>query len=140
MVKLTAFAARFLRLQDFALRSNVETRTTDDDPLLIWGHCWTPVVLPLHTETKQTTTDERSTTTTTTTKNVECPVTTETTAFELITPEGKHVRFDPESNTKIITIVKGNKEWTKTIQDRGPLQVRVVGTPRGDVVVLDSIH
>jgi hypothetical protein len=136
MVKLTAFAL----IPAFAgfLCAQTETRTTTTTTYM--GTLLDAGCVATHTETKETTTDERSTTTTTTTKNVQCPVTTETTAFELVTSEGKHVRFDPESNTKIISVVKGNKEWTKTIHERGPLQVRVVGTPRGDVVVLDSIH
>ena len=136
MVKLTALAlvpvfAGFLCAQT---ETRTTTTTTYNGTLLDAG------CVATHTVTKETTANDRSTTTTTTTKNVECPATTETTVFELMTAEGKHIRFDPDSNTKIVSVVKGNHEWTKTIQERRPLQVRVVGTPKGDVVVLESIH
>ena len=94
-----------------------------------------------HTENKQTTSDESKTTTKTeTTHQTECPVTTTTTTFGLMTPEGQYVRFDEPSNTKIVEMVKTNKKWSKFISDREPLKVRVVGTPNGDVVVLETIR
>ena len=57
-----------------------------------------------------------------------------------MTPEGQYVRFDEPSNTKIVEMVKSNKKWSKFISDREPLKVRVVGTPNGDVVVLEQIR
>jgi hypothetical protein len=96
-----------------------------------------------HKETTTTTTpDQTSTTTRTETTNevMDCPVTTTTTTFALQTPDGKYVRFDDPSNSRIIEVVKGNKVWTKSISDHKPLKVRVVGTPNGDVVVMDSIR
>jgi hypothetical protein len=94
------------------------------------------------TEHTETTTDENSTTTKTRTSNevMDCPVTTTTTTFVLHTPEGKYVRFDDPSNTRIVEVVKGNKVWSKSINDHKPLKVRVVGTSNGDVVVMDSIR
>ena len=92
--------------------------------------------------TKQTTTDENSTTTKTQTTSevVDCPVTTTTTTFALRTPDGKYVRFDDPSNTRLVEVVKGNKVWSRSINDHKPLRVRVVGTPNGDVVVMESIR
>jgi hypothetical protein len=58
----------------------------------------------------------------------------------LRTPEGKYVRFDDPSNTRIVEVVKGNKTWSRTINEHKPLRVRVVGTPNGDVVVMESIR
>ena len=75
-----------------------------------------------------------------TTKDADCPVTTTTTSFGLLTSDGKYVRFDQPSNTRIVETVKTNKTWTKDMSDRAPIRVRVVGTPNGDVVVLDSIR
>ncbi len=57
-----------------------------------------------------------------------------------MTPEGKYVRFDDPSNTKIVEMVKSNKKWNKYISGSEPLQVRVVGKPQGDVVVLETIR
>jgi hypothetical protein len=75
-----------------------------------------------------------------TTKDADCPVTTTTTTFGLLTSDGKYVRFDQPSNTRIIETVKTNKTWTKDMSDRAPIRVRVVGTPNGDVVVMESIR
>jgi hypothetical protein len=75
-----------------------------------------------------------------TTKDADCPVTTTTTSFGLMTPDGKYVRFDQPSNTRIIETVKTNKTWSKDMSDRTPIRVRVVGTPNGDVVVMESIR
>jgi len=71
---------------------------------------------------------------------MDCPVTTTTTTFALQTPEGKYVRFDDPSNSRIVEVVKGNKVWTKSIDEHKPFKVRVIGTPNGDVVVVDSIR
>ena len=75
-----------------------------------------------------------------TTKDADCPVTTTTTTFGLMTPDGKYVRFDQPSNTRITETVKTNKTWSKDMSDRTPIRVRVVGTPNGDVVVMESIR
>ena len=96
-----------------------------------------------HNTTSTTNPDENTTkteTTHSTTESVDCPVTTTTTTFGLVTPEGKYVRFDEPSNTKIVEIVKNNKKWNKYIVAREPLRVHVVGKPDGDVVVVESIR
>jgi hypothetical protein len=116
------------------------TKTTYNGTLLDAG------CVSKHTEHKETTSTsapgETSTTTKTETTNVvtECPVTTTTTTFALQTPEGKYVRFDEPSNTRIVEVVKSNKEWNEFINDRKPFKVRIVGAPNGDVVVLESIR
>jgi len=75
-----------------------------------------------------------------TNRDADCPVTTTTTTFGFMTPDGKYMRFDEPSNTRIIESVKSNREWSRDMNDRKPIRVRVVGTPNGDVVVLDSIR
>ena len=127
----------------WAQETKTETTTTKTtyNGTLMDGGC-----LSKHTEHKETTTkstpDETTTTTKTQTTNevTDCPVTTTTTSFTLLTPAGKYVRFDEPSNTKIVEVVKSNKEWSQLVNDRKPLKVRVVGTPSGDVVVLESIR
>jgi hypothetical protein len=125
----------------WAQETKTETTTTKTtyNGTLMDGGCVTK-----QTEHKETTTtsDDNSTTTRTQTTHevVNCAVTTTTTTFALQTPEGKYVRFDDPSNTRIVEVVKGNKAWTKSIDDRKPIKVRVVGTPDGDVVVMDSIR
>ena len=67
-------------------------------------------------------------------------MTTTTTTFGLLTPDGKYVRFDDPSNTKIVEIVKSNKKWNKYVMEKQPLRVQVVGMPHGEVVVMETIR
>jgi hypothetical protein len=140
MTKIASLAmiplcAGFLCAQDTKTETTT-TKTTYNGNLMDAG------CLTKQTEHKETTTDENSTTTKTqtTTEVVDCPVTATTTTFALRTPEGKYVRFDDPSNTRIVEVVKGNKVWSRSINDHKPLRVRVVGTPNGDVVVMESIR
>jgi hypothetical protein len=127
--------------QDQAAQSTTTTTTTWNGTLVDAG-CRTT-----HTQrtesSSQTSPDQRSTTASRTqseSTSTDCPVTTTTTAFGLMTPEGKYVRFDDPSNVKIVEIVKGNKKWTETITEKKPLKVQVVGTPNGDIVVMQRIQ
>ncbi len=98
-----------------------------------------------HTEHNESSTSNpdanttRTESTRTTTDSSECPVTTTTTTFGLITPEGKYVQFDQPSNTRIVEYVKSNKAWRKTMEGKRPVKVHVVGTANGDTVVVESI-
>jgi len=95
-----------------------------------------------NTQRKETATnpDNSTTTTTTTTSTTSCPVTTSTTSFALQTPEGRVIHFDNPSNARIIEVVKANQAWKKSIDAREPVKVRVVGTPSGDMFVIESIR
>ena len=95
-----------------------------------------------HTQRKETTTSDANSTTTTVTTNIvtQCPATTTTTSFGLLTPEGKFVRFDDAGNTRVVEMVKSKKEWRDYIEGRKPVTVRVVGTANGDVVVIKEIQ
>ncbi len=98
-----------------------------------------------HKESTSTSANRDAGTSTTRTESshsevTECPVTTTTTAFAVVTPEGQTVRFDEPSNTKIVEIVKGNKKWTQAMSEHQPVKVTVVGQPNGDVVVMKSIR
>jgi hypothetical protein len=138
--------AGFLCGQIQAGQSETQTTTTTTTTLngtLVDAGCYT--TRTEHKETTSTTPqDERgastSTRTESTKKTVECPVTVTTTTFGLLTPEGRYVRFDEPSNTRIVEIVKGNKVWTREITDRAPIKVQVKGKHRGDVVVMESIR
>jgi len=77
---------------------------------------------------------------TTKTDSVDCPVTQTTSSFGMVTPDGRYIRFDQGSNTRITEIVKTNKSWSKHLEDRTPINVRVVGSRNGDVVVIESIR
>ena len=129
--------AGFLWAQDQVTKTETTTTKTTYSGTLLDAGCLTK-----HTQRTETTKDQNSTTTRTETTNevTECPVTTTTTTFALQTPEGQVVRFDEPSNTKIVEVVKSNKEWNSSISERKPLKVSVVGTPNGNVVVMESIR
>ncbi len=96
-----------------------------------------------HKESNATNPDGSTTTTRTDTvrrEETECPVTSTTTTFGLITPEGKYMRFDEPSNTRVVEIVKNHKDWVRETKENKPLKVHVVGKPNGDVVVVESIR
>jgi len=131
-VAMVPFFAGFLFAQsDRTTRTETTTTTTWNGTLLDEG-CKT-------THTKETKSDENKTETKTTT-TTECPVTTTTTSFGLMTSDGKYVRFDEAGNTRIVEIMKKNKNWTTFINEHKPISVRVVGSPNGDVVVIKEIQ
>jgi len=139
MAAIPLFAG-FLCAQSQTETTTTTTKTNYEGTLVDAGFRTT------HTESNRSETskpDENTTrtqTTNTKTDSTECPVTQQTSAFGLMTSDGKFVRFDDPSNTRIIEMVKKNKGWSQSMSDQKPIRVRVVGTPHGDVVVLDSIR
>src|SRR5260370_32119333 len=137
-IGLVPLFAGFLWAQE-ASRTTTTTTTTWNGTLVDWT-CQSS-----HSEQKESSTQtnpdqsvthkesSRSTT-------VTCPVTTTTTSFGLLTSEGRYVHFDEPSNTKIVEVVKSNKDWNRFIAGKKPLTVSVVGAANGDVVVLESIQ
>jgi hypothetical protein len=122
--------------------TQTETTTTTTSTVNLNGTLVDQGCYSTRTQTKATTNSgENSTTTTETTRIVtECPVTTSTTSFGLLTPEGRVVRFDDAGNTRVIEMVKSNKDWNNYITGHKPVKVRVVGTANGDIVVVKEIR
>jgi hypothetical protein len=153
MKKLTAIAAvplfaGFLMAQDSSAQrqTQTETKTTTTQSstwngTLVDASCRTTHTA--HREATETTkADENTTKTTKTTSDssmTECPVTTTTKTFGLMTTDGKYIAFDEPSNTKVIEVVKSNKDWSKNLESRQPVKVRVVGNQQGDMIVVESI-
>ena len=137
IVALTPLFATFLWAQD-QTRTETTTTTTYNGTLIDAGCRST------HTEHRSSETTNpaegvsKTTTTKTNTESTDCPVTTTTTSFGLMTSDGKYVRFDNPSNTRIVEIVK-SKKWDKDIEVKRPVHVQVVGTPSGDYVVVKTI-
>src|SRR5205085_1712890 len=134
--------AGFLFAQD---QSRTETRTTTTkttwNGTLVDAACQSTHTQ--HQETSRETNADRTVTTkseTTHTETVDCPVTTTTTTFGVLTPEGRFIRFDEPSNARAVEIVKTNHAWNKYLTDRAPLRVRVIGSANGDVAVVESIN
>ena len=116
-------------------KTTTTTTTVNLDGTLVDQGCYTT-----HSQQKETSGDETSSKTTVTTKVVtECPATTTTTSFGLLTPEGKMVRFDDASNTRVVEMMKSNKVWSNDIKGHKPVIVRVVAMPNGDLMVIKEI-
>jgi hypothetical protein len=93
-----------------------------------------------HSHSRETTSDPNSTTTTTTTKDSsDCPVTTSTKTFGLLTPDGKMVRFDDAGNGRVVEMMKSDRDFSNDMNAHRPVKVRVVATPNGDVMVIKDI-
>jgi hypothetical protein len=136
------FGGFLLAQEQTTQTTETKTTTTTWNGTLVDASCYTTRTDTEHKETKDSANREGDSTTrtvTTHTEKTECPVTTTTTSFGLLTPEGKYVRFDQPSNTKIVEVVKTHKDWAKSMSDHEPVKVTVVGTPSGDVVVMRSI-
>ena len=121
--------------------TRTETRTTttssavDLNGTLVDQGCYST-----HTQKKESNSDgNASTTTTTSTVTTECPVTITSKSFGVLTSDGKFVRFDPSGNTKVIEMVRSNKDWHDYMENKKPVTVHVVGTENGDVVVVKEI-
>ena len=94
-----------------------------------------------HSQHKESDSDDNGSRSTVTTRVVtQCPVTTNTTAFGMLTPDGRMVRFDDAGNTRVIEMVKSNKGWQDAMEGKKPIRVHVVGDANGDVVVIKEIR
>lgn len=135
-VAVIALFAGYLGAQTTQTTETTKTTTVNLNGTLIDQGCATT-----HMQHKESTTDPTGASSTTETNRVEtqCPVTTTTTSFGLITPEGRIVRFDDSGNTRVVEMVKNNKDWKEYVEGRKPVRVHVVGTPNGDVVVIKEI-
>jgi len=155
MKKLTAIAAiplfagfLFAQSQTQTETKTTETHTTTQSDN---NNTWTGTLVDAscrtsqtaHREATETTHPDENTTRTTTSKSdsyvTECPVTTSTTSFGLMTPDGKYVSFDEPSNTKVVEVMKRNKNWSRSMSSHQPVKVTVVGNRHGDAVVVESI-
>ncbi len=113
------------------------TTTTTTKPVTMSGTLVDRGCYTTRTQDRET----RGNTTTETTKVVtECPATTSTTTFGLLTPEGKFVGFDDDGNTRVVEMIKSKREWRDYIAGRKPVTVHVVGTRNGDVMVIKEIR
>ncbi len=121
-------------------KTTTTTATAAGEPVNLDGMLVDQSCYSTHSRSKETSSDANSTTTTVTTKDVsDCPVTTSTKTFGLLTPDGKMVRFDDASNTRVIQMVKTDKDFGNDINGHRPVKVRVVAMPNGEVMVIKEI-
>jgi hypothetical protein len=62
-----------------------------------------------------------------------------TSAFGLLTSDGRFIRFDDHSNMRVIEVVQGNDIWNKHLAEHTPVRVRVIGSVAGNVAVVESL-
>jgi hypothetical protein len=126
----------YAQAEEQTTRTETKTTTTTYNGTLVDAGCRTTQTANREVTTS---TPERSQTTQTKTETTECPITTSTTSFGLMTSDGKFVKFDQPSNTRVIQVMK-SKKWDKLMEERKPVNVRVLGTANGDVVVIKEIQ
>src|SRR5436305_1579465 len=98
VVAIVPLFAGFLLAQQPRSETQTTTTTTTWNGTLIDAGCHSS-----HSESKETKSDERGTKSQTTrTESLDCPVAETTTTFGLVTADGKFVRFDNASNSRII--------------------------------------
>lgn len=116
------------------------TTTTTTAPVNMEGTLIDQGCYSTHSHSKETTSNPNSTTTTETTKDSsDCPVTTSTRTFALITPDGRTVRFDDASNSRVVSMMKSDRDLSNDLNEHRPVKVRVVAMPNGDVMVIKDI-
>jgi len=146
-MKLTAIAAIALfagclsAQTDQSTKTETTTTTTTGTNINLNGTLVDTGCYTTQTHKKETNSSGTSTTTTETTRVVsDCPATTTSTSFGVLTPEGRFVRFDDAGNTRVVEMLKSNKDWRNYMEAHKPVSVRVVGTPNGEVVVVKEIR
>lgn len=154
MKKLTAIAAlplcaglMFAQSQTQSAQRETKTETTTTTQTSTWNgtlidaSCRT--THSAHRESTETSkVDENTTKTTKTTSTenkMECPITASTASFGILTADGKFLPFDATSNAQVSSAMRSNQEWSKSIQDKKPVSVTVVGNQKGDTIVIESI-
>jgi hypothetical protein len=120
-------------------QTRTETRTTTTwNGRLVDAACESS-----HTEHTEITTTKNPDSTTTRTQRTRtdtvCPVTPATMTFGILTSDGRFIRFDDPGNVRVREMMKDNHAWSQSIAASRPVEVQVVGTPNGDVTVVDSI-
>jgi hypothetical protein len=120
--------AGFLMAQD-QVRTETRTTNTTWSGVLVDADC-------TRTERKETTNDPLNRTVTTVTETETCPVTPRTRTFGLVTRDGRYIRFDNPSNTRVVEIVRSNPAFAET----NPVKVTAIGMANGDVAVVESLN
>src|SRR5258708_40220809 len=94
-------------------QTRTETTTTTWNGTLVDAACQNTHT-EHHASSTQTNPDQSVTTKSESSRSetVNCPVTTTTTTFGLLTPVVRYIRFDEPSNARVIEIVKTNTGWT----------------------------
>jgi hypothetical protein len=115
-----------------------ETRTTTTTTKTTWNGTLVDAACQNTRTTRTESTPAK--TETTRTETTECPVTSSTSSFGLLTADGRFIRFDNPSNTRVVQIVKSNEALSKSMSSKSPVRVSVVGTASGDVAIVETLN
>ena len=130
------YAGLLVMAQDQTTRT--VTQTTTWNGTLVDAACQSG-----HSEHKETTVtrnpDSVTTRTETTRSDTSCPVTSTTTTYGILTRDGRFIQFDQPSNARVTRIIRENRTWNQDVASSRPMQVQVVGTPNGDVAVVETM-
>jgi hypothetical protein len=129
--------AGFLTAQ---VQSRVDERNTTWDGTLVDATCQSTHTV--HRETSTTTNPDNNSVTTrteTTRTDTGCPATATTTTFGILTRDGRFIRFDEQSNARVMQMMRNNPTWDRELNNSSPIHVRVMGTPSGDVAIVNSM-
>jgi hypothetical protein len=72
-------------------------------------------------------------------ETVDCPATAATSTFGLLTSDGRLIPFDDTSNARVIGFLQSNGTLNRSLTQRAPMRVSVVGTANGGVAVVDTL-
>lgn len=149
MTKFALFAAIPL-LAGYALAQDQQTTTTRTETQTAASNgennTWTGTLIDQGCYTQrvhktESNSDGNTSTQTESTKvTTNCPVTSQTTSYGLLTSNGKYIRLDDAGNARIMQMMKSDKDWSNDIQNHKPVQVRVIGTADGDTLVVKEIN
>ena len=121
-------------------RTAKTTTTAATNPVDLNGTLFDQNCYTTHFREQETNTNQNTTTTTVTTKvSTDCPVTASTTTYALMTPDGRIVRFDADSNREVRRMMKSEPGLYEEMKFHRPIQVHVVAMPNGDVMVIKEI-
>ena len=110
-------------------QTRIETRTTTTKTN------WNGTLVDATCQRTNTVTTNSRGSTTTRTEVIECPVTSDTRSYGLLTSDGKYVRFDDSSNARVAEMIRSDRNRFGS----GPMRVSVVGTANGDVAIIESL-
>jgi len=134
-IALVPIFAGFLFAQAQEAQRETTTTTTTFNGTLVDAGCYST-----HSHSKDTNSNGNSTTTTETTKvSTNCPVTSSSSSFGLMTEDGKYISLDPAGNQRVVELVKSNKDWQQNMSEHKPVTVHVIGRPNGDTIVVKEI-
>ncbi len=142
MLAVVPLFAGYLCAQQTETQTKTTTTTTNNQTwngTLVDAGCYSQH----SSERRDSTTDANGNTTRThqeSSTTTTCPVTEETTQFGIVAPSGQYMAFDQPSSERVVEMVHKHHKWNTYITEKKPINVRVIGTPNGNLIVVRNIQ